>query len=428
MDKSRVDLKYGTRETSVNLENANVIQVIEPHELVATDEHTQILKAMQNPTGTDELQDIIKERRGRGLSPTVAIIVSDVTRPTPTATLLPHLLDALHAAEVARDQIIIVFALGIHRLLTSAEMERLVGQDIFDRYRCVNHDVNDCLYIGTTKQGTEVYANRTVANADVRICLGTVELHYFAGYSGGYKSLLPGICSRKTIEANHKLMLKPDSLAGRLDSSVRRDLEEAGELIGCDFILNVVLNSKKQIVQAVAGHPVYAHREGVKTVDAMYIVPVRELADVVVVSAGGAPKDINLFQSQKALDNAQYALKDGGAIILAAECPEGLGERVFERWINEATNKQELIDRLDYAFEIGGHKAGLLAKLAQKADVYVVSELKKELVERAFLLCAHNLDDAVETVQKKYGPDATVIVMPHGAYTLPRLHERPQNN
>ncbi|MGZ4907776.1 MAG: nickel-dependent lactate racemase family protein [Halobacteriota archaeon] len=423
MRKARVSLKYGKRETSVNLENANVIQVIEPHEVEARDEHKEVLQAMKNPIGTGRLQEVIDERRERGLSPTVAIIVSDVTRPTPTAALLPHVLDALHAAKVTSDQITIVFALGIHRLLTSSEMERLVGQHVFDHYQCVNHDAHDCLFVGTTKQGTDVYANRVVVSADVRICLGTVELHYFAGYSGGYKSLLPGICSRKTIEANHKLMLQPGAAAGRLDSPVRRDLEEAGELIGCDFVLNVVLNSKKKIVRAVAGHPIDAHREGVKTVDAMYIIPIRELADVVVVSAGGTPKDINLFQSQKALDNAQHALKEGGSIVLAAECPEGLGERVFERWINEARNKQELIDRLDYAFEIGGHKAGLLAKLTQKADVYVVSELEKGLIERAFLLCARDLNDAVQATEKKYGPDASIIVMPYGAHTLPRLHD-----
>lgn len=424
MRKAHVTLKYGKRETSVNLENANVIQVIEPHEVEARDEHKEVLQAMQNPIGTGRLQEVISERRAHGLSPTVVIIVSDVTRPTPTATLLPYVLDALHAAKVTSDQITIVFALGIHRLLTDSEMERLVGQHVFNHYRCVNHDARDCRYVGTTERGTEVYANRIVVNADVRVCLGTVELHYFAGYSGGYKSLLPGICSRKTIEANHKLMLQPNAVAGRLDSPVRRDLEEAGELIGCDFVLNVVLNSKRQIVRAVAGHPVYAHREGVKTVDAMYIIPIAELADVVVVSAGGAPKDINLFQSQKALDNAQHALKEGGSIILAAECPEGLGENVFERWINEARNKQELIDRLDYAFEIGGHKAGLLAKLTQKADVYVVSELERELIERAFLLCARDLNDAVRATEEKYGPDASVIVMPYGAYTLPRLEDR----
>ncbi len=421
MRKAHVALKYGTSETSVNLENANVIQIIEPREFEGQEERKEILQAMQHPIGTRRLDEIVQEQRARGKTPTVTIIVSDITRPTPTAAILPHVLDALHESKVTSDQITIVFALGIHRQLTSPEMENLVGQHIFHHYSCVNHDATNCVYVGTTAQGTPVCANRIVVNADVRICLGTIELHYFAGYSGGYKSLLPGVCSRETIESNHKLMLKPDAVGGRLDSPVRRDLEEAGQLIGCDFILNVVLNSEKHIVRAVAGHPVTAHREGVKTVDAMYIIPIRELADVVVVSAGGTPKDINLFQSQKALDNAQHALKEGGSIILAAECPEGLGETVFERWLNEARNKQELIDRLDYAFEIGGHKAGLLAKLTQKTDVYVISELEKELVERAFLLCAHNLDDAVYAAKEKYGPHASIIVMPYGSYTLPRL-------
>jgi nickel-dependent lactate racemase len=216
-------------------------------------------------------------------------------------------------------------------------------------------------------------------------------------------------------------MLQPNAASGRLDSPVREDIEEAGKLIGCDFVLNVVLNAKKEIVKAVAGDPILAHREGVKVVDSMYIVPIQQLADIVVVSAGGRPKDLNLFQSQKALDNAKHALKDGGTIILAAECPEGLGEKVFERWVNGAHEKQELIDRLDYAFEIGGHKAGILAKLTQNADVYLVSELREEIVERAFLLCSRSLDGALQTTMRKYGTDAQIILMPFGAVTLPRL-------
>ncbi len=219
-------------------------------------------------------------------------------------------------------------------------------------------------------------------------------------------------------------MLQPNAEAGRLDSPVREDLEEAGQLIGCDFIVNVVLNAKKEIVKAVAGDAIQAHRKGVEVVDSMYIVTIQELADVILASAGGSPKDINLFQAQKALDNAKHALKDGGAIILAAECPEGLGEKVFERWIQEAQDKQELVDRLDYAFEIGGHKAGILAKLTQSADVYLVSGLQKEVVERAFLICSRNLGEALQATLKKHGPNARMIVMPFGAYTLPRLEQK----
>jgi nickel-dependent lactate racemase len=424
MVKTQVTLKYGKGETSVSVDERNIIQVIEPHEIEGLDEESEIIRALNDPIGTATLFDIVSQKRASKTDLRVVIIASDVTRPTPLKKLLPHVLNELQKAEVPDSQTTILFALGIHRPLSQLEMKGLVGDDVFKRYRCINHNGNNCVFVSKTQRGTRIYANKDVVRSDVRICLGTVELHYFAGYSGGYKSLLPGVCARQTIEANHKLMLHPNAETGRLDSPVRQDLEDAGRLIGCDFILNVVLNTKKQIVKAVAGDPIKAHREGSKIVDSMYIIPIQELADVVLASAGGSPKDINLFQAQKALDNAKYALKDGGAIVLAAECPEGLGEKVFERWINEAQDKQELIDRLDYAFEIGGHKAGILAKLTQRADVYLVSELQKEIVEQAFLLCSPNLEDALQATLNTYGSNARIIVMPFGAYTLPRLEQK----
>ncbi len=415
-----MQLKYGTGEITANLENKNVIQVVEPLEIQATDEEAEIKKAMENPIGTKQLREIISDRKRYKNRLSVVIIVSDVTRPTPTKRLIPYILKELLDAGISDEDITIIFALGIHRKLKTKEMARLVGDNVFNRYRCINHDSTNCVFIGTTKQGTVVEANREVLEADIRICVGSIELHYFAGYTGGYKSILPGICARSTIETNHKLMLQPTANAGRIDSPVRIDMEKAGELVGCDFILNVVLNGNKQIVKAVAGDPIKAHRDGIKIVDSMYVIPIKELADVVVVSAGGAPKDINVFQSQKALDNAKYAVKNGGAIILIAKCPEGLGEKVFERWINEAKNRQELIDRMDIAFEIGGHKAGILAKLMEKVDVYLISDLEKELVERAFFICADDVNDAVDAAVAKYGSDTRIILMPYGAYTLPR--------
>jgi nickel-dependent lactate racemase len=415
-----MQLKYGTGEITANLENKNVIQVVEPLEIQATDEEAEIKKAMENPIGTKQLREIISDKRRNKKRLSVVIIVSDVTRPTPTKRLIPYILNELLDAGISNEAITIIFALGIHRKLETKEMARLVGDNVFNRYRCINHDSNNCIFVGTTKQGTVVEANRDVLKADIRVCVGLIELHYFAGYTGGYKSILPGICARSTIETNHKLMLQPTANAGRIDSPVRIDMEEAGELVGCDFILNVVLNGNKQIVKAVAGDPIKAHRKGIKIVDSMYVIPIKELADVVVVSAGGAPKDINVFQSQKALDNAKHAVKNGGAIILIAKCPEGLGEKVFERWINEAKNRQELIDRMDIAFEIGGHKAGILAKLMEKVDVYLISDLEKELVERAFFICADDVNDAIDVAVAKYGSDIRFIIMPYGAYTLPR--------
>ena len=426
MEEPTIQLKYGTGELTANIKNKNVIQIIEPFEIEATDEMAEIKRAIENPIGTKRLNEIVWEKKRYKKHPNAVIVVSDITRPTPTKKLIPHILDELADATIRDEDITIIFALGIHRKLETNEMAQLVGNNVFNRFRCINHDSANCIFVGTTKRGTAVEANREVLGADIKVCIGSIELHYFAGYTGGYKSILPGICARSTIEANHRLMLQPTASAGRLDSPVRIDMEEAAEFVGCDFILNVVLNGKKQIVKAVAGDPIEAHREGVKVVDSMYIIAVKELADVVVVSAGGAPKDINVFQSQKALDNAKLAVKNGGTIILAAQCPEGLGDRVFERWINEAKNKQELIDRLDIAFELGGHKAGILAKLMEQVDVYLVSDLEKGLVEKAFFTCARDINDAVDAAAAKCGSNAKFILMPYGAYTLPRY--QPQHN
>lgn len=426
MEEPTIQLKYGTGKITANLQKKNIIQIVEPFEIEATEEGAEIKKAMENPIGTKRLREIASEKKRHKKRPNVVIIVSDITRPTPTKRLIPYILNELTDAGIRDEDVTIIFALGIHRKLETNEMARLVGNNVFNRFRCINHDTTNCVFVGTTKHGTTVEANREVLEADIRVCIGSIELHYFAGYTGGYKSILPGICARSTIETNHRLMLQPNTGAGRTDSPVRIDMEEAAKFVGCDFILNVVLNGKKQIVKAVAGDPIGAHREGIKVVDSMYIVPIKELADVVVVSAGGTPKDINVFQSQKALDNAKFAVKNGGTIILVAQCPEGLGDKVFERWIDEAKNRQELVDRLDIAFELGGHKAGILAKLMEQVDVYLVSDLEKGLVEKAFFMCANDVNDAVDAAVAKCGSDTKLILMPYGAYTLPRY--QPQRN
>ncbi|MEI7827125.1 MAG: lactate racemase domain-containing protein, partial [Euryarchaeota archaeon] len=231
MGKSQVTLKYGQGETSVILNDKNLIQVIEPQDIEVLDEEKEIIRAMNDPVGTLTLREIVSQKKASKNDLSAVIIVSDVTRPTPTKKLLPHVLNELREAEVPDGRITILFALGIHRPLSEPEMKGLVGEEVFGHYRCINHDGNNCVFVSTTSRGTRVYANKVVLDSDVRVCLGAVELHYFAGYSGGYKSLLPGVCARETIESNHKLMLQPNAEAGRLDSPVRRDLEDAGQLI-----------------------------------------------------------------------------------------------------------------------------------------------------------------------------------------------------
>ena len=264
----------------------------------------------------------------------IAIVTSDITRPVPTYRILPALLDELYAAGVRPETVTLVFALGSHRPHTPGERRKLAGERAFLEIRCVDSDPADCVRLGVTDAGTPVDVTRVVAEADRRICLGNIEYHYFAGYSGGAKAIMPGVSTRAAIQANHSIMVRPESCAGNLDTNpLRRDLEQAASICGVDFIVKVVLDEHKQIVKAVAGDLILAHREGCRFLDGMYLKEIDGRADIVLVSQGGAPKDLNLYQTQKALDNARHAVKKGGTIILIGSCREGLGERVFEEWM-----------------------------------------------------------------------------------------------
>ena len=256
-----------------------------------------------------------------------------------------------------------------------------------------------------------------VAESDFVICTGSIEHHYFAGYTGGLKAVLPGVSSRRSIEANHALMIEDGTGPGNPDCPVRADLEEAGNMLGVDFILNVVLNSKKEIVQAVAGHPVEAHRKGAEMVDTLNKYSV-EPADIVVVSPGGWPKDINLFQSHKALENVKSAVKPGGTIILVAQCPEGLGNAVYEEWLNTTSTPQEAIEKLNTGFIQGGHKAALIGIMAQEFELYLVSDIPDEVARKSYFNPTSSVQEAFDTAAELHGANSRAVVVPYGGSTM----------
>ena len=272
---------------------------------------------------------------------------------------------------------------------------------------------DDCVHMGVTRHGTS-------ADIDRRICVGNIEFHYFAGYSGGVKAIMPGVSTRKAIQVNHSMMVEEAAHAGRLEGNpLREDIEEAGRICGVDYIVNVVLNEHKQILYAVAGDPVAAHRDGCRFLDTLYKKPIAKRADIVIVSQGGAPKDLNLYQTQKALDNARHAVKDGGTVILVGSCREGLGEHTFERWIHEATCPEDLIRRVHEHFELGGHKAAAIAMVEARAEVCLVSEMDPDLARKCFLTPFTSVQQAFDYAIGKQGADASVILMPYGGSTLP---------
>lgn len=313
--------------------------------------------------------------------------------------------------------ITVIFGLGIHRKQTGEEKKKILGK-LYGKIKSIEHDLNDCVYLGTTSRGTPVEIFRPVMEADIVVCTGTIEFHYYAGYSGGAKSILPAVTSKKSIDSNHALMLDPGSSAGRHDGAVRQDIEEAAGMLGIDFILNVVLNEKKEIVFAAAGDHIEAHRKGAEFLDRLSKIEV-EPADIIIVSPGGFPKDINIFQSHKALEHVKNALKEGGSIILVAECREGYGNRVYEEWLKYG--RDEVIERLREGFVMGGHKAALIAALSNKFDLYLVSSLPEEMVRKANFIPA-TLKGAVEMALRKHGKGAKIIVMPYGGSMLITKH------
>lgn len=406
---------YGHGQQTVQIPDKNVLEVLTANEMAHARTGTEAVEyALDNPIGAAPLGQLAKPGQK------IAIIASDISRPVPSYQILPSIVERLLAAGCKKEDITVVFALGSHRKHTEEEMRRLAGDGIFDTVRCVDSDVSDCVHMGTTDAGTPVDITRCVAEADFRICTGNIEFHYFAGYSGGAKAIMPGVSTPAAIQANHRMMVEEEAYAGNLDTNpIRRDIEQAGAICGIDYIVNVVLDEHKNIVYAVAGDSVKAHREGCRYLDRMYRKPLRERADIVLVSQGGAPKDANLYQVQKALDNAKHAVKKGGTIILMGACPEGLGSRTFEQWLLSAPTAESMITRIHETFQLGGHKAAAIAMVLQNADIDLVSEMDPDFVRGIFLNPRKSAQEALDAAFAKYGPDATVIAMPYGGATLP---------
>lgn len=410
-----LEFGFGNTVQKVNVPDKNVIGVLHAneveHELEGADE---VRRALAHPIGAPLLKEVVHPGEK------IAIVTSDITRPMPTYVVMPPLLDALYEAGVRKEDITLVFALGSHRHHTPEEMKKLAGDRAYEEIRCVDSDPADCVHMGVTSRGTPVDIFRVVAEADRRICLGNIEYHYFAGYSGGAKAIMPGVSTRAAIQNNHSQMVREEACAGRLEGNpVREDIEEAGAICGIDYILNVVLDEHKHVIMAAAGDAVKAHREACRFLDRIYRKEIPERADIVLVSQGGAPKDLNLYQTQKALDNAKHAVKKGGVIILIGSCKEGLGEGVFEDWMLNSPSPGAMIERIRTDFQLGGHKAAAIAMVLENADIYLVSDLPEDFVRKIFLEPKASAQEALDCAFEKLGKDATVLAMPYGGSTLP---------
>ena len=412
-------LKYGKEEIQLPIQDENIIKILNLKKQKALLNPENRLKSLlKNPINSLSLGDLIIQKKAKK----ILIIVNDITRPTPYEVILPPLLDELHQIGIKKENIIFMVATGIHRSNSQEEIKEMFGENIVSAYKFINHDCDDphLKDLGKLKSGNKLWVDPIVSDIDFIITTGVIVPHYFAGFSGGRKSILPGICGRKTIEANHARMVYSDSRAGNLKGNpVHEEMQEAAEKVGVDFNINVITDEHSEIIEIVAGELLASWQQGVEICKQIYICPIEKKAEVVIASAGGYPKDINFYQAQKALNNASQAIKPGGTIILLAECLEGYGEATFEKWIEEANSPDDIIERLNKKFILGGHKAYSIAKLVKEVKVVLISSLPPDKVRKLFFIPMENIFQALNYIQDKYGKDFQAYILPSGNTVLP---------
>jgi len=357
----------------------------------------------------------------------VVIAVNDKTRPVPHHLLLPPLLRKLEEAGVQPEQITLIIATGTHAPMPAEEFGLVIPAEILRRYPVISHDCDaaDLVHLGTTQRGVEVRANRRYMEADLRIVVGNIEPHQFMGWSGGVKSAAVGLTARATINANHALMTEPGSELGHYDDNpARQEVEEIGRLMGVGYALNAILNEHKEIVHALAGDPVMVIRDGIPLARGICRVEVAAPFDLLIISPGGHPKDINLYQAQKALGHATLVMKPGGAVILAAACPDGTGSPGYDRFMADPamTSYEAVLARYKReGYRLGPHKAWQIARDASRVRLMTITHIAREHACRLLLNPIASLDEAITVARIDLPSHPHVGVMPIANATIPAL-------
>ncbi len=417
----KLNLKYGEKEIGFYLETRNIINIITSNKAKPLKEPLKKLeRLLLKPINCLPLEQLVKGKNAQK----ILIIVNDITRPTPYHILLPPLLQNLKNIGINKNDITFLIATGAHRGNTAEENIKIFGKTFVSSYRFVNHRCDDekLIELDRLASGNRLIINPLVKEADLIITTGVIVPHYIAGFSGGRKSIHPGICGKETIEKNHSYMLHPSAITANLiDNPAHEEMMEAALKVNVDFIINTVTDEDGNIIDIVAGSLIESWLKGVEICKNTYIAPIQDKADVVFVSAGGYPRDINIYQAQKALDNAYHAVKQGGTIVLLAECREGIGNSICEKWLDEANSIRDIEERLQKCFVLGGHKAYAIARVAKEADIILLSSLSKGETKKLFMKSAENIESAIKMVKEKHGNDFKSYIIPNGNSILPQI-------
>jgi len=412
-----VSVPYGKGKIEVELDEARVAGIIEANNVPIAEESETVRKAIENPINSKNLSDFLANAKD------VLFIVNDATRPTPTARVLEIIHDMIKPLDVK-----FIVATGAHRAPTEEEFQQIFGQCYEEfKSRIFVHDARadkDMVYIGTSRNGTEMFINKLGVEAHKIVVIGSVEPHYIAGYTGGRKAFLPGIASYKTIEQNHTFALQPKAQSLSLEGNpVHEDMMDAlGTIKSREiFAIMTVLDKNHQVYAATAGNIEDSLTAATDKAKEVFAVKLKEKADIVVAVAR-FPMDIDLYQSQKALENGKHALKDGGVIILVSKCRSGVGDDTFSKLLSASATPAECLKKISEGYVLGYHKAAKMAEIALWAKMYGVTDIPDELISSIFMTPFHSLqealDQAFETVNKN---DAKVLFFLDGGMTMPLL-------
>ncbi len=421
----RVRLEYGRTGLQVELPSERIVRTLAYKDAAPlADPDGELRKVLQKPTGTPSLAELARGRRD------ACIVISDITRPVPNRMLLAPVLETLEAAGIPRDKIVILVATGLHRPNVGAELVEMVGQEIVDRYRIENHHgqlLSEHTHLGTSPRGVPIWIDTRYVEADLKITTGLIEPHLMAGFSGGRKLICPGIAALETVKVWHgpAFLEHPNADCGILDGNpVHEENTWIGRHTGCDFIVNVVIDSQRRPLKWVAGDMEVAFLEGVAFVRSVVRDTVAEPVDVVVTSCAGYPLDTTFYQAVKGLTGALPVVKQGGTIIMAASLSEGIGSPEFQTLFDDNPSLDVFVERImgkDY-FVMDQWQLEELAKVRRKARVKLVSDgLPQETINRLFVESAPSVERAVADSLAEYGPQATMAVIPKGPYVLAQV-------
>lgn len=414
-----VKLAYGKESLRIQVPDKAV--VIEPQHLPGlADEKSGVLAALRNPIGTPPLKEMVKK------TDTVAIVIADITRPTPSEKLVPWLIEEL--SHVPKENFVVINGLGSHRPNTQEELIQMLGQEVVDTIRVINHgafDDTELVHVGRNSYGSDVYLNKTYIEADFRIVTGFIEPHFFAGFSGGPKGINPGIVGIKTIQDFHnaEMIGNPKSTWGIIEGNSVQDAATQNCLMAKpEFMLNVTLNGDKEITNVFAGDVIEAHRVGCAFVKEHAMFAVDAPFDIIITTNAGYPLDQNLYQTVKGMSAGAQVVKEGGSIISVSECSDGLPSHGnFGPILKMRNTPRALLDMInDPAFSMFDQwEAQALAMIQVRADCYLYSLLDKQTTINCMLRPVQSVEKTLKQLMDKYGPDATIAILPLGPLVIP---------